>query len=122
MNILVSGHSLLQFVCRCADHFLVSEQRQIRIEAVYTCCKLLKLAIDSTSGRHSETVANTVSDVLAKLLVVAITDTGKNGFLFRTMFRFMHVCGYLPDNHSFLQIRKYAYQFSNLWTIVSTII
>lgn len=68
---------MLQFVCRCADHFLKSEQRQVRIEAVHTCSKLLRLAIESTVSRHSETVANTVSDVLAKLLVVAIIDTGE---------------------------------------------
>ncbi|XP_065216693.1 serine/threonine-protein kinase mTOR isoform X2 [Planococcus citri] len=69
------GHSLLQFVCRCADHFLSSEQRQVRIEAVHTCSRLLRLAIESSTHQHSETVVTTVADVLGKLLMVAITDT-----------------------------------------------
>ncbi|KAI5755082.1 hypothetical protein M8J77_013919 [Diaphorina citri] len=69
------GHSLLQFVRRCADHFLNSEQQQIRLEAVKTCSKLLRLAIESTVNRPSQTVVTTVADVLGKLLVVGITDT-----------------------------------------------
>lgn len=69
------GHSLLQFVRRCADHFLNSEQQQIRLEAVKTCSKLLRLAIESTVNRPSQTVTTTVADVLGKLLVVGITDT-----------------------------------------------
>lgn len=50
----------------------------MRIEAVHTCSELLKLAIQSTIVRRSETVTKTVSDVLAKLLIVGITDTGEN--------------------------------------------
>uniref|UniRef100_A0A8D9ABA5 Serine/threonine-protein kinase TOR n=1 Tax=Cacopsylla melanoneura TaxID=428564 RepID=A0A8D9ABA5_9HEMI len=69
------GHSLLQFVRRCADHFLNSDQQQIRLEAVKTCSKLLRLAIESTVNRPSQTVITTVADVLGKLLVVGITDT-----------------------------------------------
>ncbi|XP_066992513.2 serine/threonine-protein kinase mTOR isoform X2 [Anabrus simplex] len=69
------GHSLLQFVRRCADHFLTSEQQEVRLEAVRTCSRLLKLALQGTSNRHSDTVTATVADVLGKLLVVGITDT-----------------------------------------------
>lgn len=67
------GHSLLQFVRRCADHFLTSEQQEVRLEAVRTCSRLLRLAVES---RSSQTVTSTVADVLGKLLVVGITDTG----------------------------------------------
>ncbi|KAJ9575042.1 hypothetical protein L9F63_007777, partial [Diploptera punctata] len=69
------GHSLLQFVRRCADHFLTSEQQEVRLEAVRTCSRLLRLALQSTANRPSETVTTTVADVLGKLLVVGITDT-----------------------------------------------
>ncbi|RZF43401.1 hypothetical protein LSTR_LSTR001662 [Laodelphax striatellus] len=69
------GHSLLQFVRRCADHFLTSDEQEVRMEAVRTCSRLLRLAIESRAAPHSHTVVNTVADVLGKLLVVGITDT-----------------------------------------------
>lgn len=69
------GQSLLQFVRRCADHFLVNEQQEIRLEAVRTCSRLLRLAIQSTVTHHSDTVTGTVADVLSKLLIVGMTDT-----------------------------------------------
>nr|CAD7429912.1 unnamed protein product [Timema monikensis] len=69
------GHSLLQFVRRCADHFLNYEQQEVRLEAVRTCSRLLRLALQSATNRHSDTVTSTVADVLGKLLVVGITDT-----------------------------------------------
>ncbi|XP_046427062.1 serine/threonine-protein kinase mTOR [Neodiprion fabricii] len=65
------GNPLLQFVRRCADHFLTSEQSQVRLEAVKTCSRLLRLALN----QPGPTVTNTVSTVLGKLLVVGITDT-----------------------------------------------
>lgn len=74
--VVVLGHSLLQFVRRCAEHFLSSEQQEVRLEAVRTCSRLLRLAVESSGSRHSQTVTATVSDVLARLLVVGITDTG----------------------------------------------
>lgn len=65
------GNPLLQFVRRCADHFLTSEQSQVRLEAVRTCSRLLRLAL----SQPGPTVTNTVTAVLGKLLVVGITDT-----------------------------------------------
>ncbi len=35
------GHSLTQFVKHCAEHFLSSEHKEVRMEAVGTCSKLL---------------------------------------------------------------------------------
>lgn len=35
------GHSLTQFVRHCADHYLASEYKEIRMEAVKTCARLL---------------------------------------------------------------------------------
>jgi serine/threonine-protein kinase mTOR len=68
-----TGHSLLQFVRRCAEHYLSSENQQIRLESVRTCSRLLCLALE---GPHIQAVEITVSDVLAKLLIVGITDPG----------------------------------------------
>lgn len=67
---------MLQFVRRCAEHFLNSEQQEVRLEAVRTCSRLLRLAVDSSGSRRSQTVTATVRDVLARLLVVGITDSG----------------------------------------------
>lgn len=65
------NNPLLQFVKRCADHFLTSEQAEVRLEAVKTCSRLLRL----TLNQSGPTVTTTVSTVLGKLLVVGITDT-----------------------------------------------
>lgn len=72
----MAGTSLLQFVRRCAEHFLNSEQQEVRLEAVRTCSRLLRLAVEGTCSEESETVRTTVSEVLNRLLVVGITDTG----------------------------------------------
>ena len=40
-NFDFEGHSLTQFVRHCADHYLSSEYKEIRTEAVRTCAKLL---------------------------------------------------------------------------------
>lgn len=70
------GQSLLPFVKRCADYFLVHEQRDIRLESVRTCSRLLKQAIYGTASvSSSEAVTDTVASVLTKLLVVGMTDT-----------------------------------------------
>ncbi|XP_059477089.1 serine/threonine-protein kinase mTOR [Neocloeon triangulifer] len=66
------GHSLLQFVRRCADHYLTSDNTQIRLESVRTCSRLLCLALE---GPQMHALETTVADVLGKLLVVGITDS-----------------------------------------------
>lgn len=67
---------MLQFVRRCADHFLTSEQQEIRLETVRTCSRLLKLALESCGKRPTDTLKDTVAEVIRKLLIVGITDTG----------------------------------------------
>ena len=75
---LFSGHSLTQFVRHCADHFLNSEHKEIRMEAARTCSRLLTPSIHLISGHVvSQTAVQVVADVLSKLLVVGITDPGK---------------------------------------------
>lgn len=74
------GHSLTQFVRHCADHFLNSEHKEIRMEAARTCSRLLTPSIHLISGHGhvvSQTAVQVVADVLSKLLVVGITDPGE---------------------------------------------
>ncbi|KAG8434781.1 hypothetical protein GDO86_012940 [Hymenochirus boettgeri] len=70
------GHSLTQFVRHCADHFLNSEHKEIRMEAARTCSRLLTPSIQLLTGHGhvSQTAVQVVADVLSKLLVVGITD------------------------------------------------
>ena len=68
------GHSLLGFVQHCATHYLHSEEKLIRFEAVKTCSSLLKGTLDGLAGRKSQTVMATINEVLAKLLKVGIID------------------------------------------------
>ena len=80
--VLCLGHSLTQFVRHCADHFLNSEHKEIRMEAARTCSRLLTPSIHLISGHAhvvSQTAVQVVADVLSKLLVVGITDPGKSG-------------------------------------------
>uniref|UniRef100_A0A2H8U2W2 Serine/threonine-protein kinase TOR n=1 Tax=Melanaphis sacchari TaxID=742174 RepID=A0A2H8U2W2_9HEMI len=69
------GHSLLQFLRRCAEHYLGSEQQEVRIESVRTCSRLLRLAIESPQSKTSHTVRYTISTVIKQLLVVGVSDT-----------------------------------------------
>uniref|UniRef100_A0A8C5B3T0 Serine/threonine-protein kinase TOR n=1 Tax=Gadus morhua TaxID=8049 RepID=A0A8C5B3T0_GADMO len=69
------GHSLTQFVRHCADHFLNSEHKEVRMEAARTCSRLLSPSVHLISGHVvSQTAVQVVADVLSKLLVVGITD------------------------------------------------
>lgn len=78
LSFLSLGHSLTQFVRHCADHFLNSEHKEIRMEAARTCSRLLTPSIHLISGHVvSQTAVQVVADVLSKLLVVGITDPGK---------------------------------------------
>uniref|UniRef100_A0AAU7B991 Serine/threonine-protein kinase TOR n=1 Tax=Pyrrhocoris apterus TaxID=37000 RepID=A0AAU7B991_PYRAP len=73
-NFQFDGRSLLQFVKRCSKDLLYSEQQEIRLEAVRTCVKLLKLSLDGSASLMPPTISELVAEVLSKLLVVAITD------------------------------------------------
>ncbi|XP_013778468.1 serine/threonine-protein kinase mTOR-like [Limulus polyphemus] len=70
------GRSLMQHVRHCAECYLASEHKDIRLEAVRTCCRLLSPALRNMkeNGRYSATLMHTVQDVLTKLLVVGVTD------------------------------------------------
>ena len=49
-NFDFEGHSLTQFVRHCADNFLSSEHKEIRIEAARTCSSLLQPAVNVSLG------------------------------------------------------------------------
>ncbi|KAI8439629.1 hypothetical protein MSG28_013348 [Choristoneura fumiferana] len=68
------NHSLLTFVRRCADHFLQSDQQEIRLEAVKTAAKLLADATVRTMKTPSKTLTILTAEVVGKLLVVSVTD------------------------------------------------
>lgn len=75
------GQSLLEFVQRCSDYFVASEQQEIRLEAVQTCSRLLKIALQTDVNDESvvsATLKETIAHVLERLLVVGITDVDPN--------------------------------------------
>ncbi|XP_063386567.1 serine/threonine-protein kinase mTOR [Cydia fagiglandana] len=67
-------HSLLTFVRRCADHFLQSDQQEVRLEAVKTAAKLLADATVRNLKTPSRTLTILTAEVVGKLLVVSVTD------------------------------------------------
>lgn len=70
----VGQHSLLTFVRRCAEHFLQSDQQEVRLEAVKTSAKLLADALVQNTDTPSRTLTLLTAEVVGKLLVVAVTD------------------------------------------------
>eukprot|EP00795_Rhopilema_esculentum_P000207 gene207-9842_t len=76
------GHTLTKFVTHCADNFLSSEHKEIRMEAVRTCSCLLTptphpMVVPSKNVHQyplSAASTQVVSEVLSKLLTVGITD------------------------------------------------
>ncbi|XP_076451616.1 serine/threonine-protein kinase mTOR-like isoform X2 [Babylonia areolata] len=77
-NFDFEGHSLTQFVKHCAEHYLGSEHKEIRLEAVQTCARLLTPLLNllaTNQNQISVAAISTVGDVLGKLLVVGTTDS-----------------------------------------------
>ena len=80
---LFLGKPLTQFVSSCAENYLTSEHKTIRLEAVKTCASLLVPTLQPvsilTSSHTTASVssAQIVSDILCQLLQVGITDPGK---------------------------------------------
>lgn len=63
---------LLEFVQRCADFYLQHDQQEIRLEAVETCSRLLKITIHQDESDQS--AIDTVNHCLNQLLNVGIVD------------------------------------------------
>ncbi|KAG2382353.1 hypothetical protein C9374_005555 [Naegleria lovaniensis] len=68
----VKGHNLIDFVHDCVVKYLDDDIPAIRKEAAKTCCRLLVSQGKPPVKGHFGSV---VGDVLAKLLIVGITDT-----------------------------------------------
>lgn len=68
---------LVHFVRQCADVYLNHENREIRLEAVHTCCHLLKPFLRHDRYESRSTIEKITKDVLTKLIVVGITDIDK---------------------------------------------
>jgi len=79
----IIGNPLTQFVSSCAENYLTSEHKTIRLEAVKTCASLLVPTLQPVSiltSSHippSTSSAQIVSDILVQLLTVGITDPGE---------------------------------------------
>lgn len=66
----------MQFVRHVADHYLSSEQREVRLEGVRTCCQLLR---PTMARRPAHAHTHTVFTIVSKVLWVSVTDMGKYG-------------------------------------------
>ena len=52
----------------CADTYLHSEEKEIRLEAVRTCSSLLRSALQGMAGKKSPTVISTINEVLTNFI------------------------------------------------------
>ncbi|CAG9112203.1 unnamed protein product [Plutella xylostella] len=67
-------HILMSFIRRCTDHYLLSEQQEVRLEAVRTSAKLLVKAVEKASNSHSRTLHIMIDEAISKLLAAGLTD------------------------------------------------
>ena len=68
-------HWILQFLTFCADNLLSHDHLAIRRETARTCCKLLSAVLIAKLGHKlSATMHSTATRVIAKLLVLGITE------------------------------------------------
>ncbi|XP_064091213.1 serine/threonine-protein kinase mTOR-like [Macrobrachium nipponense] len=68
------GQSLMQFVRHVADHYLSSENREVRLESVRTCCHLLRPTFASLGRRNSQSQTHVIFNIVSKVLWVCVTD------------------------------------------------
>lgn len=68
------NNTLMSFIRRCTDHYLLSEQHDIRVEAVKTTAKLLIKAVERCVQTNSCTLNLLVDESLRKLLSVGCSD------------------------------------------------
>lgn len=68
------NNTLMSFIRRCTDHYLLSEQHDVRMEAVKTAAKLLIKAIERCTVTNSRTLNLLVDESLGKLLSVGRSD------------------------------------------------
>lgn len=66
------SHYSIMFLPHCARHYLNHKHREIRLEAVHTCCQLLKPFLKPNNSLEKIT-----KEVLRKIINVGITDPEK---------------------------------------------
>lgn len=66
---------LMQYIRHCSEHYVSHPKKEIRLEAVRTCCQLLIPALTKLSLQYSQSLVVTIQEVLAKLLLVSVTDS-----------------------------------------------
>lgn len=79
---MFAGQSLMQFVRHVADHYLSSEHREVRLEAVRTCCHLLRPTFASLGRRASQSQTHIIFNIVSKVLWVCVTDMGMLFFVY----------------------------------------
>lgn len=67
--------SLIQFVKHCADNYLSHDKKEVRLEAVKTCCQSLTPVLSKYELKNSFSLLEVIQNVLSKLLIVGVTDT-----------------------------------------------
>ncbi|XP_045500144.1 serine/threonine-protein kinase Tor-like [Colias croceus] len=68
------NNTLMSFIRRCTDHYLQSEQHEVRLESVKTIAKLLVKAVERCSQTNSRTLNILVDETLGKLLAIGRSD------------------------------------------------
>jgi serine/threonine-protein kinase mTOR len=68
------ANTLMSFIRRCTDHYLLSEQHDVRLEAVKTAAKLLIKAIERCAQTNSRTLNLIIGESIGKLLAVGRSD------------------------------------------------
>ncbi|CAH0400987.1 unnamed protein product [Chilo suppressalis] len=67
-------NTLMSFIRRCTDYYLLSEQQDIRLEAMKTAAKLLVKAIERCVQTNSRTLNLIIDESIGKLLAVGRSD------------------------------------------------
>lgn len=72
-----AGQSLMNFISSCSNDYIVSNFKEIRLEAVKTCSSLLGQAIERSvmNGYHSPGLNKMTQEILGQLLTAAVTDS-----------------------------------------------
>ncbi|CAH0725575.1 unnamed protein product, partial [Brenthis ino] len=68
------NNTLMSFIRRCTDHYLQSEQQDIRLETIKTVAKLLIKAIEKCAYSNSRTLNALIDESLGKLLSIGRSD------------------------------------------------
>ncbi|XP_050677443.1 serine/threonine-protein kinase Tor-like [Leptidea sinapis] len=68
------NNTMMSFIRRCTEHYLQSEQHDVRLESIKTIARLLIKAVDRCSQTNSQTLNELVDESLEKLISVGRSD------------------------------------------------